>query len=309
MRSKDVYKRNVGDFLKVSDARKMLDDLQDLYNQDEKLRNEVNGLLGYFGQTETHNQVPIGLVDGNNQDYTLDYEPLDPGRAIIEIDGGVMEYITDYTIDGINLHFTFAPAPNSELNAKFVYWREVDITPQPFGGELIGNVDDNPENIYYLPRIPQDINSLIVIIDGNELRKDIDYFYNGEQYVTLTFSPARGSELYFYADYFHWASPFTIPVHERPPETPGPGITTFSLEYLPKYSSGVLVKLDGRFTYRSEEFRVEGKKIIFYTAPAANTLIDVYYNTSISGELAMTRVKFQQLLDKFALHPFLLMGG
>lgn len=307
IRSAYIYNQNINDSLSVKDARKIIDDVKANYNTSDTLRQEMDNIMNWLGSAETSTEVPEGVVDNVNPDFLLSATPLDPGRMTVKLDGRHQYYITDYSVNGNKITFLDPPAVNTLVEVTFKWWREIDLSPRPYAFTMKGAINP-PQNIYILPSVPQDLESVMILVDGIEALQGTDYRIEGSN-VIMTFAPALRSVLFCYYDYLSYPSPFTIPINETAVEIPDLVITEFTMSFLPKYKEGVLVKLNGGIQYFNIDYTIENRVVTFTTPPAVNTTVHFYYNTSISGELAMTREKFTQLLDKFALHPFLLMGA
>jgi len=67
-------------------------------------------------------EVPEGLVDGNNKDFTLSRTPSPPMSLMLHVNGLLQQGGgNDYSVSGNVVHFTSAPTADSTLLASYRY--------------------------------------------------------------------------------------------------------------------------------------------------------------------------------------------
>jgi hypothetical protein len=80
---------------------------------------------GYADANFTSNNeiqdVPTGLIDSSNTIYTLAQTPTSNASVKVYLNGIFQRQGTDYTISGVTLTFTTAPATSSVLDAVYTY--------------------------------------------------------------------------------------------------------------------------------------------------------------------------------------------
>lgn len=80
---------------------------------------------GYADANFTSNseiqEEPTGLVNGANVTYTLSQTPTSNAAVKLYLNGLFQRQGTDYTISGVTITFTTAPATNSTVDALYTY--------------------------------------------------------------------------------------------------------------------------------------------------------------------------------------------
>jgi hypothetical protein len=81
---------------------------------------ELGAITEEFNNTYFKKVTVSGLVDGENQNFTLAFE-VRPGSEAIYYNGLLQEEGVDYNIDGVNVDFTYFPAAGGKVTAYGVY--------------------------------------------------------------------------------------------------------------------------------------------------------------------------------------------
>lgn len=77
-------------------------------------------LLAKFFKPSFITEVPAGTVDGTNAAFTLSQTPVNSQAVQLSSNGLVLILGTDYTLAGVNITMTPAPAVASKLNAQYL---------------------------------------------------------------------------------------------------------------------------------------------------------------------------------------------
>ena len=86
----------------------------------QEVVDELGVITEEFNNTYFKKVTVSGLVDGENQNFTLAFE-VRPGSEAIYYNGLLQEEGVDYNIDGVNVDFTYFPAAGGKVTAYGVY--------------------------------------------------------------------------------------------------------------------------------------------------------------------------------------------
>ncbi len=81
---------------------------------------ELGAITEEFNNTYFKKVTVSGLVDGENQDFTLAFE-VRPNSEAIYYNGLLQEAGVDYNITGVNVNFNYMPAAGGKVTAYGVY--------------------------------------------------------------------------------------------------------------------------------------------------------------------------------------------
>ncbi len=86
-----------------------------------QVTNLVSDLAGKQAATTDAQEVPSGVIDNANTAFTLAHTPVANASVLLHQDGLLMRQGTDYTISGVNITMTTAPAIGQTLDATYDY--------------------------------------------------------------------------------------------------------------------------------------------------------------------------------------------
>jgi hypothetical protein len=86
-----------------------------------EMRVTAQSVVDALAQLSIRTEYQTFTGTGATATFTLTATPPDPLDVIVTVDGVVMKYTDDYTISGTTLSFTFTPALNDSIVARWAY--------------------------------------------------------------------------------------------------------------------------------------------------------------------------------------------
>ncbi len=216
-------------------------------------------------------ETPAGTVDGANVTFTLANAP-NPGASLKLFQNGVLAIQgTDYTLSGLTITFTSAPSAGALLTAFYRY------------GSVTGNyVDDetpagaiNGSNVTFtLAHAPSPGISLQFYINGVLQIQGTDYTLSGST-ITMTSAPSAGAQLVAY--YVYGASVVNYADAETPAGTVNGSNVTFTLAHTPNPPASLQFYVNGIQQLFGTDFTLAAGTITMTSAPSTGAILTAFY--------------------------------
>lgn len=138
------------------------------------------GATPTLGTGFVDNEVPSGLVDGTNGNFTLASAPNPPASLELSRNGLVLTQGVDYTLNNANITSASNRVPMAGDTLVAFYRVAVSLPGVAFiDGEVVSGTLDGTNLAFSLSRTPNPIASLVVYRNGLRLKMSLDYMLSG----------------------------------------------------------------------------------------------------------------------------------
>lgn len=139
------------------------------------------------------NEKPIGVIDGNNVLFSLQYAPSPSDGLMLFLNGVLLEKDDDYMLSGNQVMMLYPPTTRSKLKASYPVYDALDIS---WNEVPVGEIDGY-NNVFSLKNTPIDPLNLMLFLNGvlQDQGADEDYVLNGNVITFVGRVPITGSKL------------------------------------------------------------------------------------------------------------------
>lgn len=221
-------------------------------------------------------EVPFGIIDGNNCEFTLGFAP-QPANSLMLFVNGVLQsagFDDDYVLSGNTITFIKPPIAGSKISAAYSYSSIMGVV-WSFMETPSGVVNDVNIN-FTLNSSPYPSHNLMLYINGVLQVPGSEFdFVLSDNIITLASPPLLGSKVV--ATYPYLVEGTRIAWMERPIGDIDSINMVFDLTYTPNPSATLMFFVNGILQRQNDDYILSGNSVMLFDAPPVGSNLVAHY--------------------------------